>query len=483
MPGICFAFYASAAYILKHMLALRFSKAMPYACGLANFETKPLQVIGCAAFVLVAPFEANAASVQPIESFHLKNGMEVVVLPNHRVPAVNHMIWYRIGAADDPPGKSGLAHYHEHLMFKGSPKFGAGQYVSLVDKNGGDHNAFTGRDATSYFVTIAKDRLPLVMELEADRMRAMTVSDAEAQSEKQVIIEERRSRIDNLPDALLDEQMNAALFRNHPYHYPTIGWLHEMEGLTKKDVLDFHEKFYHPNNAVLVVSGDITAAELKPLAEKYYGNLPPKDVPARIWHEEPPQITPRTVTLHHENVKQPEFQRIYATSSMVYGDKKQALPLFVLSYLLGGSKNSVLYQSLVVEQKLAADVDTSYDLYSRGPAEFSISITPEKDVPLTTLEKALDAELAKFMKDCVDDKVLARAKRLMQAETIYAREGLTGISNIMGWMIMAGVPPEDFNRWPDMIEAVTKQQVMDAAYVVLKPEASVTGYLLPQEAK
>lgn len=426
---------------------------------------------------------AHAAPTQPIETFTLKNGMEVVVLPNHRVPAVNHMIWYRVGAADDPQGKSGLTHYHEHLMFKGSPKFGSGEYVRLVDKNGGDHNAFTGRDATSYYVTIAKDRLPLVMQLEADRMRALTVSDEEALSEKQVILEERRSRIDNLPGPLLDEQMNAALFRNHPYHFPIIGWLHEMEELTKKDVQDFHARYYHPNNAVLVISGDITAAELKPLAEKYYGGLPKKEIPARHWLAEPPHIGARSVTLHHVNVKQPEFHRVYEASSMVYGDKQQALPLFVLSYLLGGGKNSALYQSLVVEQKLAADVDVSYDLYSRGPSEFSIDITPEKDVTLAALEKALDAELEKFLKNGAESAALTRTKHLMQAESIYAREGLTSISNIMGWMIMADVPPEDFNRWPEMIGAVTAEQVLAAARAVLKPEVSVTGYLLPEEKK
>ncbi|MDX2073291.1 MAG: pitrilysin family protein [Alphaproteobacteria bacterium] len=419
--------------------------------------------------------------MQPIETFRLKNGMEVVVLPNHRVPAVNHMLWYRIGAADDPQGKSGLAHYHEHLMFKGGKKFATGDYVRLIDKNGGEYNAFTGADATSYYVTIAKDRLPQVMELEADRMRTITVTDDEAAKEKEVIIEERRSRIENSPPALLAEQMSAALFRNHPYHLPIIGWQHEMDGLTKRDVLDFHAKYYHPNNAVLIVSGDITAAELKPLAEKYYGALPRKEIPPRHWLAEPPQIVGRTVTLHHRNVKQPEFSRMYAAPSMVSGDKAQALPLFVLAHLLGGGKNSALYQSLVVEQKIAADIGIDYNFYARGPAAFSIDITPEKDVPLATLEKALDSELAKFLKDGAEPQALDRTKRLMQAEIIYAREGLTSLSNIMGWMIMAGQPAENFNRWPEMIGAVTAGQVVVAARAVLKPEASVTGYLLPEE--
>jgi len=425
---------------------------------------------------------AQAEGTQPIETFTLKNGMDVVVLPNHRVPAVNHMLWYRIGAADDPQGKSGLAHYHEHLMFKGSPKFGSGEYLNLVKKNGGDHNAFTGYDATSYYVTIAKDRLPLAMELEADRIRGLTVSDAEALSERQVIIEERRQRIDNNPDALLNEQMNAALFRNHPYHYPIIGWQHEMEGLTKADALKFHEKYYHPNNAVLIVSGDITAKELKPLAEKYYGSLVSKPVPGRYWLSEPPSIAARTVTLHHKNVKQPVFSRNYLAPSFNSGDAKMALPLYVLSHLFGEGKNSLLYQSLVVDQKIAAGVDTSYDFYTRGPAEFAIEVTPEKDIKLDTIEKAVNAQIALFLKTGADKTALARTKRLMQADAIYAREGLTGISNLMGWMVMAGMKPEDFNRWSDMIEAVAPEQILAAAQSVFHIEASVTGYLLPEEA-
>ncbi len=238
---------------------------------------------------------------------HLANGLEVIVIPNHRIPAVSQMIWYRIGAGDDPLGKSGLAHYHEHMMFEGTAKFKAGEYSDIIARHGGQQNAFTGADATSYFVNIAKEQLPLVMEMEADRMRGLTPTDEGAQKEKQVIIEERRQRIENSPEALLSEQMNAALFRNHPYHWPVIGWMHEMEGLTKEDVLQFHRTWYHPNNAILIISGDVTAAEVRPLAQKYYGGLPNVPVPPRRWNKEPPQNNARRVTLHHKNVKQPEL--------------------------------------------------------------------------------------------------------------------------------------------------------------------------------
>ena len=420
-----------------------------------------------------------AAGEQPIETFTLKNGMEVIVLPNHRVPAVNHMLWYRIGAADDPQGKSGLAHFHEHLMFKGSPKFGAGEYVRLIDKNGGEHNAFTGDDATSYYVTIAKDRLPLVMAMEADRMRALTVSETETEKEKQVIIEERRSRIENSPQALLNEQIAAALFRNHPYRLPAIGWLHEIETLTHKDALDFHAQYYHPNNAVLIVSGDITSAELKPLAKQYYGNLKQMNVPARAWLSEPPSIAARSVTLHHKHVKQPQLKRVYEAANVSAG-KPQAHALYVLAHVLGGGKNSVLYQSLVVEKKLASEVSADYDFFARGPAQFSIDITPEQGITLAQIEAVLGEELTGFLKVGVGSESLARTKRLMQADTIYAREGLTSISNIMGWMVMTDMPPEDFNRWPDMIAAVSGEEVLAAAKQLLTRRSSVTGYLLPE---
>lgn len=418
---------------------------------------------------------------QTIETFTLDNGMKVIVLPNHRVPAVNHMLWFYVGAADDPVGKSGLAHYHEHLMFKGSPAFASGEYVRQLQKHGGEHNAFTGYDTTSYYVTIAKEHLPLVMQLEADRLRGLTVSEAEAEKEKDVVVEERRQRIDNSPAAQLAEQMNAAMFLNHPYQRPMIGWQHEMQGLTLSDARDFHAKYYHPGNAVLIVSGDITADELRPLAKKYYGALPAHTTPERHWLQEPPHLAERHVTLRHQYVNQPAFTRSYKAPSVHMSDKPTAISLVVLSHLLGGGKNSVLYQSLVVEQKLAAAVDVSYNFYAYGFSEFTISIVPEKGISLEKIEQALDKQLANFIKQGVDEAALARTKRMMQAEAMYAREGLTSTSNIMGWIIMAGMEPQDFNRWPEMIEAATASHIMQAAHNLLQPTASVTGYLLPEE--
>ncbi len=428
-----------------------------------------------------APLYAADASV--IENFTLKNGLEVIVIPNHRVPAVSHTLWYKIGAADDPSGKSGLAHYHEHAMFLGTEKYKSGEYSNIISRNGGEQNAFTGHDATAYYINISKENLPLAMEMEADRMGRLTASDADMEKEKQVIIEERRMRVDNNPDALLAEQVNATLFRNHPYHLPVIGWQHEMNALTKQDVLDFHKKWYHPNNAILIVSGDVTAAEVKPLAEKYYGKLPKADVPVRIWNDEPPQRAQRRITMHHSQVTQPELSRVYSTSSLGYGKKEEAIPLFILAQVLGGGKTSRLYRALVTQQKLASEVSVDYNGFARGPSEFSINLIPDQGVNPAKLEEAADKELEIFLKNGLTDEELSRAKILLKAETIFARDGLSGIANIMGWVRMIGLTTDYFTNWSKLVDNISAQEVLAAAKNTLKSEQSVTALLLPEAEK
>lgn len=445
------------------------NRGMQRICGL----------LAAALLLLYKP--ALAADGIAIEQFTLKNGMEVIVLPNHRVPAVNHMMWFKVGSADDPVGKSGLAHFLEHMMFKGTAEYKAGDYADIISRHGGEQNAFTNYDTTSFYVTIAKENLPLVMKLEAARIRGLVLTDDETQKEREVIIEERRQRIENDPEAMLNEQMNAALYRNHPYHIPVIGWMHEMKTLNRQDVMDFHQKYYHAGNAVLIVSGDITAAELKPLAEKYYGNLLAGETPPRHWLSEPPQIVARTVTLHHENVKQKQWERTYMAPSFGSGDKSQVLPSFVLSELLAGGKTSVLYQSLVVKQKLASSVSNSYNGFSIGPGDFSITVIPEKDVSFETIEAAIAKEIAAIQKDGFAADDIERAKTQLKAESVYARDGLSSMARIMGWIRMSGQKPEYFTRWQELIGAVTDDQLKAAATSIFNPDASVTGYLLPKE--
>lgn len=434
-----------------------------------------------AAFFVFPPHVAAAAL--SVESFTLANGLEVVVIPNHRVPAVTHMLWYRVGGADDPPGKSGLAHYHEHMMFEGTPAHSTGEYSSLIARAGGKHNAFTNADATAYYVTIAKDELPLVMRLEADRMRSLSPTTAAAEKEKEVIIEERRARIENDPAALFSEQLNASLFRHHPYRLPVIGWMHEMQTLTLTDVLEFHSRWHHPNNAILILGGDITAKEARPLVERYYGDISRKAQIARRWNAEPPQNASRNLVLSHQNVKQPLWTRLYATSSLGAGNKEHALPLLALSQLLGGGKTSRLYRALVVDEKIASHVAVHYNAFSRGPAVFEISVTPEPSASMEAIEKIVDSELQKSARVEFSAEELARAKTLLKAESIYARDGLDSMARIMGWIRILDLNTEYFVHWPEKIDAVTGPQIISAAQATFKPEQSVTGRLLPEEKK
>jgi len=428
---------------------------------------------------------AGADEAPAVESFTLKNGMQVVLIVSHRVPAVTHMLWYRVGAGDDFPGRSGLAHYNEHMMFQGTTTMAGGEFARTVARHGGRSNAFTGHDYTAYYVSIAKEYLPEIMQMEADRMLHLQPTPENFLKEREVIIEERRMSIENKPDALLSEEMQAALFRNHPYHTPNIGWMHEMQALTREDVLAFHTQFYHPCNVVLVVAGDITRAELEPMAEKYYGTLPAGEKYIRHWRSEPPQRGPRTVTLTSDNVREPQWMRVYIAPSVGQDDKALVVPSFVLAQILGGGETSRLYQSLVVRQKLATGVDADYDGIGVGPGEFEIRAVPAEGVSLPKLEEAIDKEIAAIRGDGAAQTLtadeLSRAKTLIKASTIYARDGLEDVARTLGALVMAGLDPDYFNRWPALIDQVTVDDVRKAADATFNPDASVTGTLLPRQ--
>lgn len=433
----------------------------------------------CAALCLLPAAHAAEADPVKVETFALENGMQAVVIPNHRVPAVSHMIWFRIGSADEARGQSGLAHYLEHMMFKGTDKLKVGEYSQVVSKHGGDHNAFTSYDYTGYYVNIAKEHLPFIMSLEADRMVNLKVDDAEFLKEREVIIEERSMRTDNQPASLLREQMMAALFLNHPYHTPVIGWRHEMASLSREQVFDMYHRVYHPNNAVLVVSGDITAAELKPLAEQYYGSLGKGEKVVRDWTSEPPATAERRVILRDHKVQQEDFSRYYLAPSFVNGETEKAIPLTLLAQVIGGSQTSRLYRELVVEQKIATSADAYYNGIDLGPSVFAVSATPAEGVSLEQLEAAVDGVLAKVARDGVTAEELARAKTQAKAEVIYARDGLQSLAYIIGQLYMVGLDEQFFNNWPQMIEEAQGFQLKESAQWLFKPKRSVTGWLRP----
>ena len=430
---------------------------------------------------LVALSGATRAGLFNPQVFELDNGLKVVVLEDHRAPVVTQMIWYKVGAADEPVGKSGIAHFLEHLMFKGTKDAPGKTFSQTVAASGGRENAFTAHDFTGYFQTLAAHNLEQVMKLEADRMTNLTLSEDDIVAERDVVLEERRSRTDNNPSSLLGEQTAASLYLTTPYRIPVIGWAHEIKKLNRRDAFDFYRQYYAPNNAILVIAGDVTTEEVKRLAKKYYGVIPRGTVATRNWPTEPPQLSPRRVELRDQRVKQPTWRRTYLAPSAL-GDKKHlAEPLDLLSQILGGGTTSRLYQALVVEQKIASSAGSWFGGDSVGPSRFGLYARPVPGGKLDVIEDAIDSEIEKLLKDGVTQAELERARAGMLAAATYARDSVTRKARIFGRALVIGQTVEDIETWPQKVEAVTAEQVLDAARQVLDLRRSVTGLLLPEK--
>ncbi|WP_406871055.1 pitrilysin family protein [Thioclava sp. 'Guangxiensis'] len=428
-----------------------------------------------AAFALTA-FPAVSAEVS---SFTLENGLQTVVIEDHRAPAVVQMVWYKVGAADEMAGKSGIAHYLEHLMFKGTDTMAPGELSKTVSANGGSDNAFTSDDYTAYYQRIASDRLELVMKMEADRMQHLQISPDDWKTERQVILEERSQRTDSNPQALFSEQVNAAQYQNSPYGTPIIGWRAEMEGLTREDALAWYHRYYAPNNAVLVVAGDVTPEEVKTLAEKYYGPIPANpDLPPRVRPQEPTQLAERKIDFRDPRVAQPSLTRSYLAPERNPGDQKEAAALTVLADLLGGnSQTSVLGRKLIFGTGEAIFVNAWYNGLSVDKTTFGLSVVPAADVTLPEAEAALDKALAEFMANGIDPDQFQRIKTQIHASEIYAEDDVQGMAQRYGSALAQGFSIEDVQDWPDVLEAVTPEDVMTAAKDVLVKRNAVTGYL------
>ncbi|OQW63195.1 MAG: zinc protease [Proteobacteria bacterium HN_bin10] len=437
-----------------------------------------------AALTLALSANVRAQEFARPESFTLRNGLEVVVITDRRAPVVTHMVWYRVGAADEPRGYSGIAHFFEHLMFKGTRQIAPGEFSRTIARNGGEDNAFTNWDYTAYYERIARDRLDLVMRMEADRMRNLRFSDETFASERDVIVEERRQRVDNNPGAVLGERMRAMLWPHHPYGTPVIGWLHEIEALPRERALEFYRTWYAPNNAILVVAGDIDAAELRPLAERYYGRLrPTRNLPARIWVRDPPNVGPMRVTHRDEKVRQPSFTRLYRALSYGTDTGRQAHALDVAMEILGGSETSRLYRALVEEQRIAISAGASASSSGLGGGSVSVWATPAEGVTLERVEAAADAVIAAYLRDGPTDAELTRAKNSLAANAIYARDSQESLANIYGASLAQGESIDDVVNWPRDIGAVTREEVVEISRQTLDLDASVTGWLLPEEGQ
>ena len=423
---------------------------------------------------------ALAASSGPPTTFKLANGLEVVVIEDHRAPVVTHMVWYRVGAADETRGTSGIAHFLEHLMFKGTDKIPPGEFSRRIARQGGQENAFTTHDETVYWQRVANDRLGLVMEMEADRMAHLKLTDKVVLPERDVILEERRMRIENNPSAILNEQMSAAMFLNHPYGVPVIGWFHEMQKLTRADAEAWYQAHYGPNNAVLIVAGDVTPAGVKALAEKYYGPIAARTVPQRVRPDEPPSLAARRVALVDPRATQTYFSRDYLAPSQRTAKGKESYALEVAAEILGGGATSRLYRALVEDQKLAAEATASYDADAYDLTTLSLNITPRPGVALHAVEAAADKVIDNFLKSGPTAEEMKRAISRLRASAIFARDNQNTMAHIYGAGLLGGQSIDDIYKWPDTIATVTAEDVAAAAHDVLKPERSVTGWLEPK---
>jgi len=427
--------------------------------------------------VLAAP-HAHAKPV--ISDFTLENGMRAVVIEDHRAPVVTHMVWYRVGSADEPPGKTGIAHYLEHLMFKGTDKIAPGEFSKTIAANGGQDNAFTSRDYTAYFQRIAKDRLGLVMSMEADRMRNVNIRQEDIVAERDVVIEERNMRTDNDPGGRFREQYMAALYLNHAYGIPVIGWREEIMSLDRDDALEMYERFYAPNNAILIVAGDVTPDEVKALAEEHYGPIESVDLPESVRATEPPHLAARRLTMRDARVSQERIWRGYLAPSYVTdGDTAAALGL--LSDILSGGTTRRLPKMLTLETDIALYAGAYYSGMARDLGEFAFYAAPKGDTTLPQLEGALDWMIEDLLENGVTQEELDRARKAAIASEIYAQDSQSSLARQYGAALTIGLEIDDVTNWRDRLEAVTVEDVLAAARAVLVPERSVTGYLMKAE--
>ncbi len=427
-------------------------------------------------------FSARPASAEifPAESTVLDNGLTVVATTNRRVPLVTQMLMYRVGAADELPGKSGVAHFLEHLMFKGTPRHPAGEFSDAVAAVGGQENAFTGQDYTGFWQTVPRSSLQTVLDFESDRVLNLTLTDEQVLPEREVILEERRSRIDNRPDSLLNEAMDAALFRNHPYGIPIIGWEEEMRRLDTADAIGFHDTWYGPQNAILILGGDVDLEEALPLVEATYGQLPRRGRDSRERPREPESRTARRVELRSPLASAPRFSRSYLVPHRKELRPNDLEALQLLSMLLGGGNTSRLYSNLVMGSERAISAGSYEDSGVLDYPTLNLYAQPVPGVEVEALEAEIDEEIVRFLEEGVEEDALQDAKDRLAAAAVFARDDPKTAPRVIGTSMAVGESLDYLQAWPERVAAVEPHQVTELARMVVLPNRSVTGILYPE---
>ncbi|MEL7230149.1 MAG: pitrilysin family protein [Pseudomonadota bacterium] len=463
---------------------------MPHRPALKRLRPLALAFAASAALITAAPVSGFAAGETTkseqkagpqVTSFFLNNGMQVVVIPDRRAPVVTHMVWYKAGSADEPAGKSGIAHYLEHLMFKGTKTTKAGEFSALIQSVGGQENAFTSTDYTAYFQRVTPELLPEMMRLEADRMENLVLDQEKILAEREVVQEERNQRTENNPGSILREAMAAALYQNHRYGIPIIGWEHEIDGLTKDDAIAFYDQFYTPNNAILVVAGDVTADTVRTLAKETYGKVKRRAEPGeRMRAQEPPPRAARRITMSDARVRTPSFQRLYLVPSYRLAEGNEAEAMDIASEIIGSVSTSRLYRALVIRDKIATSAGAWYQGGSYDDTEFGFYGSPAPGKTLAEVEAATNAEIAKVLAEGVTQKEVERAQKRLIRSAVFAQDSQTTLARIYGGSLTLGSTIEKIQSWPERIQAVTVDDVNKALRKYIKIERSVTGHLTPE---
>ncbi|WP_246524108.1 M16 family metallopeptidase [Neoroseomonas eburnea] len=454
--------------------------------------TRRTTIAAAAALAAAAPAaraQAQAAASGPAErplfgaaQWRLANGLEVVFVENRRAPVVAQYLFYAAGGAEDPAGRSGVAHFLEHMMFKGSPNVPSGELSRRVAREGGNDNAFTSRDVTAYYQQVEASRLPMIMAMEADRFAAALIPADQLESERRVVLEERRQRTDSSARARFQEAFRAALWGPQTWPgRPIIGWEDEIRAITRDDITGFHARFYAPANATLVVAGAVAEAELRALAEEHYGKVPPRAAATRDRARAPEAPHEPRLIRREPTAREALFLRAWMAPSLTAGETRHALPLEALAHLLGGGQGSRLHAALV-ETGLAVSAGAGYDGEAAGETEFTIWAVPRRGVTPERLEQEAAAVVARLLQDGPTEEEVARSTRQLSAGALLSLDSFGAAPRMLGGVLAIGLPAEVVEFWPARLRAVTRPQVAAAARAVLGRDADTVGWLLPEAA-
>lgn len=419
----------------------------------------------------------------------LENGMRVIIVPDHRSPVVLHSVWFQAGSVDEAEGVTGIAHMLEHMMFKSTKNRTNEEREKLIQRNGAQENAFTSRDYTAYYQKVAKDRLGLMMDQEADRMVNLALTDEVFQPERKVVLEERQLRTESNPVNRFYEKLVSKHFGKHPYEHPVIGWREDIEGYKLQDNLDWYNTHYAPNNATMILVGDITLDEALPMVKKHYGDLKPAETPKRKLPEQPLREEEVRFVEVDKDVQVPLFVQFYRAPSAqakvagIHGDTADAPALEVLADILGGGQTSRLYKALVTEQKIADSASSGYDETGAGESSIDVYAQPKPDVTLDRIEKAVDDVIAELLKKGVTEDEVSRSIMALKSSHVYGQDDLFNTVYRLGLWLMAGGDTKGYNAYIGKVESVTKGDVLRVAKKYFVKQHRTTGLLVAEESQ